>query len=394
MTTFFVVCVLIMPWVFFPMKNLTYQCRTPQGIFLNLIFMGLIAAYFRKGYSRDVAPYGYKNRYLSASVAYIFASLIFYYFIPIVIYGSFQAYMTEQAFQVILALFATYVALTSFGKSDYIKIARALCLSSVLVSLFGIFQIVGYDPMKSVFPGLGYVTTLYRSTNVMTACLDNANLVGHYLALISPLFLYFREKKYYAGWGISLVAVIMSRSHFSLVCFGFATVVYALIFLKGNEHKKMRIAILLSIFLMLLAAQLTGNAIGKYMKLDSGMGRRFECWKACFELIKKNPVIGMGLGTFKTMNVVLEGSWGMVYWPEAHNDYLQYTIELGFAGAFLLLLVIINTIRNYTFKERIGDAYFCMFLTFLLLMCGSFPVEVPTLALLGLVSFWATERLA
>jgi len=395
MTTFFMVCLLIMPWVFVSAEKNLDQFRAPQGAFLIFIFMGLIALYFKKGSNAEAAPHGYKNKYLSASVAYIYASMLFYYFIPAALNDSlFQEYMTVQVFQVAIAIFATYVALTSFVVSDYIRIAKALCLSSVLVSLFGIFQVFGYDPLKSVFPGIGYAAVQYRGQNIMTACIENANILGHYVALISPLFLYFREKKYYAGWGISLVAVIMSQSHFSLVCFGFATVVYALIFLKGNEHKKMRIAILLSIFLMLLAAQLTGNAIGKYMKLDSGMGRRFGCWAACVGLMRESPLFGLGLGTFKTVRVMLKGNWGAVIWYEAHNDYLQYLIEIGFTGVFLFLCVIIHTLRTYTFKEKIGDAYFCMFLTFLLLMCGSFPVEVPTLALLGLVSFWATERLA
>jgi O-antigen ligase len=67
---------------------------------------------------------------------------------------------------------------------------------------------------------------------------------------------------------------------------------------------------------------------------------RTAIWKDTLELIKARPLLGSGLGTFaerytRHQTVALTG-----YVDHAHNDYLEFTAELGLLGAGLLFGVL------------------------------------------------------
>ena len=48
MSTFIVLCTLIMPWIFIPIKGYPEQFRVPQGVFLDFLFIGMIIMFFIK----------------------------------------------------------------------------------------------------------------------------------------------------------------------------------------------------------------------------------------------------------------------------------------------------------------------------------------------------------
>jgi O-antigen ligase len=105
---------------------------------------------------------------------------------------------------------------------------------------------------------------------------------------------------------------------------------------------------------------------------------------------KENVIFGQGIGIFKTWNILHLG-----YWGNAHNDWLERLVELGLIGIILMVLVVINSIRKFNYKKDniVGFSYFASFVSFLVLMGGSFPFEIAPLALLGLIGFWGTEVL-
>ena len=81
-------------------------------------------------------------------------------------------------------------------------------------------------------------------------------------------------------------------------------------------------------------------------------------------------------------------------WIFAHNDYLETYCSLGGLGLFLMILVIIHAFRRFNYKEdnQIGFAYYGAFVSFLLIMIGSFPMEMPPVALNGLLIFCAMQK--
>lgn len=373
-----------MPWVFYGQKHLNEQFRVPQGIFLDLTFMGIITLGLNN-FSRNK----YKNFYLSLFIGYLFFKIFINMLLPIFMFKPAPLYMLIPSFHVFLGVSATYIAIRYFRKEDYIRFAKALCYSSVGISIFALLQYFGLSPFSASFPGLFVQEEVYRCGNRMSACLDNPNLVGMYLVLTSPFFLYFRKPLYIAGYVLVVITTILTNSHFAWFCLLFSLFVYLIIEFRKVNRIIISIIGIVSIFSLLIWKL---NLIGSWLKLGTFISYRLDCWPKAIDVLKQNPLFGLGLGYFKTLGVATQNAVGRSVWLEVHNDYLQYAVEIGLLGLGLFLLVVINAIIKHKFYEKINNAYLVMFITFLIFMIGSFPVEVPTIAFLGLLGFWAIEQ--
>lgn len=389
MTNFFIICLMILPWIFLPIKGVINQFRLPQGMFLNFIFMGMIFFYFLNG-----AKKVYRNKYLAWFIGYVLLDIFIVFFVPFGIEfevggntsRQINFWVVEPMLHFILGVFATYIVLSTFEKEDFIRVAKAVCWSATLISIWSIMQFLGVDPY-------GKMAT-YRCGNVVSACLDNPNLVGNYIALSVPFFFMFlKDKKYIIMLILALGGVYVSKSHFSLGLVSLGILLYVLLKFR---NKKVLIG-------TIIVAMILGGLILKfdYLKLNNGISGRLTCWKYAVEKVKTNPLFGQSLGIWKTYEFK---TWDnpknignmeapLTIWFSTHNDWLQYIIEIGIVGIFLLILVIINSIRNYSFKHEFGLCYLVSFIIFLVMMIGSFPLEVPALGLLGLIAFWGVETL-
>jgi O-antigen ligase len=118
---------------------------------------------------------------------------------------------------------------------------------------------------------------------------------------------------------------------------------------------------------------------------------RLQVWKLAWVKFLHNPVFGQGLGVVKTWEIVIRDTKCLVL----HNDWYEKMVEIGVVGLVLMALVVINSIRRFKIDstDRLKSAYLVSFISFLVLMLGSFPIEIAPLALLGLAGFWAVETL-
>ena len=76
----------------------------------------------------------------------------------------------------------------------------------------------------------------------------------------------------------------------------------------------------------------------------ANIGARREIWITSWNVVKKHPLAGVGLGHFKWHYLEAQGAalrahpwmkWQFTYW--AHSEYLQWLAELGMIGAAVLL---------------------------------------------------------
>jgi len=96
--------------------------------------------------------------------------------------------------------------------------------------------------------------------------------------------------------------------------------------------------------------------------------QRFEYWKTSFNLIKKNPLIGVGTGD---INSAFEKEYALEKSPldkehrlKSHNQYLSITVTFGLIGLLIFLFALIYPLcvnRNYK------DYYLVTFLIFILI---------------------------
>ncbi|MFC1576757.1 O-antigen ligase family protein [Candidatus Omnitrophota bacterium] len=378
MGKFVLVCLLVIPWIICPLENITDAFRSPKEMFFDMMCLGMIILALKDG-----IPSKYRNKFLALLAAWVGITVFFNWHAKIVL--SFKGNVIVNFWTLtftlhfFLGLAATIIAIASLRKADFERIAKALCLSSVIVTLWGTMQTLGFDP-------LGKLVVRYCSGagDRFYACMDNPNIVGNYLALCLPFFLCFLDKwKFRAGGIIVLLGLLLTKAFGAMVCGIFGIWLFLLLSYRGN--KKIRNALCVAMVGMVVIA---GSVLA--MKLDSGLSNRLPVWKMTMEHLRDNPLYGQGLGIFQTWNIDYPAG---TRWLTAHNDWLERTCEIGVLGIILFLLVIVNSFRNfdYSVKNRFGIAYCASFCVFLLLMGGSFVMETAETALLGLVGFWAME---
>ena len=182
------------------------------------------------------------------------------------------------------------------------------------------------------------------------------------------------------------MGVILSKSTLGIIVLFIS---FMLIFLFLQKKSKLHWAGML-IVLILFCGFLFNNP--KLLKISSGFDNRLSIWQQTMNKIKINPLFGLGLGIYKTFKFNPGKTKAISL--EAHNDWLERTVEFGVVGLFLMTLVVINSLRNFNYRQegKMPKAYLISFVSFLLLMSGSFVMEIAPTALLGMVDFWAVEK--
>jgi O-antigen ligase len=96
-------------------------------------------------------------------------------------------------------------------------------------------------------------------------------------------------------------------------------------------------------------------------KSNTSSGTRLEMWKASYEIIKENPMIGVGKGNYKehVQALVNQGKVDKIVarFDHPHNEYIANFLELGIVGLLALILVLLSPIRYFlnTIKHNAFD---------------------------------------
>lgn len=113
---------------------------------------------------------------------------------------------------------------------------------------------------------------------------------------------------------------------------------------------------------------------------DGQFGERFKVWaKALFEVLKTNPVFGMGLGAFsKWAPETLQGNNTAIGWHWAHNEYLQWFFETGFLGTVPLILFLRSKLDSFLRFSKDGalQILFACFISIAIISFIQFPFHV------------------
>ena len=121
---------------------------------------------------------------------------------------------------------------------------------------------------------------------------------------------------------------------------------------------------------------------------------RIAKWRNSFEIVKKNPLLGIGLGSFDAVyplyhNRVFEdeGYEGGFFHGGLHNDIYQYLVELGFIGLliYILLLFLVFRMLFEIFKTELSIFEYLFYLSALIGLVGlltdsffNYPLRFPS----------------
>ncbi len=371
MTNIIILAILLIPFAILPFASIPEPTRLIKEALFDFTMLGIIVLALHQG-----LRFEYKNKYLAGLSAWGFFQFGFNWWYPLIRGYGYNAGTITESIHFILAIVATILACSYFERVCFIRIAKAIVISSTAIAVFGICQGIGLDPMKSI------ATYVSKETRHIAATLDHPNLFGNYMALCIPFCLYLRGIRYKICLAVLVMALLFSQSSISMLAAALGISVFLLL---KYRNKIAWISIFISNILFIIFCIYTPS----FNKLNTGFTGRFEAWKVFIDRAV-NPLFGNGFGVAKSFGVKLADN----YWTTPHNDYINIWLSLGFVGVLLFLLVIINTFRNFNYNKNntLGFAYLASLITFLILMLGSFPMESAPIALIGLVSWWALEK--
>ncbi len=233
-----------------------------------------------------------------------------------------------------------------------------------------------------------------------------------FLAFLATLFLSTRA--FYLG--MALIAISMS--------------VYLTYFYKKTKNKQF-ITSLIALMVVLVSSVLLFVVIQKatypkkelekrslterlssITKKETSSNLRLTAWKRSLNMIKENPLLGIGIGNWKIkiLDQEQKTSANYTYMYKNHNDFLETTAEIGIIGglAFLAIFVfmflhLLTLLRKTLDEERIKFAFIAGIglLTYAVDAFFNFPQDRPEIqALFALFvgiaiasTLWSDEEL-
>jgi len=249
------------------------------------------------------------------------------------------------------------------------KAVFAFLSSAFILVLDGIFQkIVGFDcfwsrPLVDVGRGLTGITGTFQHYNSFGSFLGVSMLLSMSLYLKTDL----NKSLKWLVTGFFLLAGLCfywTFSRGSWVSFFIGILLMLII------SRRFKVAILFfAIFLLGLFFVPEAKDRFLFIFQTGGDQGRFALWKAAWHMVKENPYLGKGLGTYMKILPHYAPELGLQY---THNSYLQILAETGIFSlmSFLCFIIILlyqsakKLFKNSDDSLLLG--FFCMFFSFLI----------------------------
>lgn len=246
------------------------------------------------------------------------------------------------------------------SKEDFAKIIYGLVIGASFVSIWGIFQIFGFSyllPHQRTDPSF----LSYLATGRAFGPFESPNYLGMYLAPITSLtigywlksktlnpkfetnskFQILNYKQIFLLFSIiiSLLALLFTKSLGAWFGFGVAATFLIWYFIPKDKR--------VYFWLIISALFITGILLAERFGVDrirSSFANRVEVWQVSWYLIKKHPILGIGLGMFPKIYTQAISfvhfppiNWGQMH---PHNIFLAFWLNTGILGLISFLWIL------------------------------------------------------
>ncbi len=149
--------------------------------------------------------------------------------------------------------------------------------------------------------------------------------------LFSLIFYFFAALLLFAG-------ILLSRSRMGMLSMALATLLAGFLWLRRSAFTSRRLPILLLLAAAILLSLWLGLSplLARFSSLDADFSSRLSVWKDSLVLIRSHPLLGTGLGSFADSFTRVQTTHLGRTVDHAHNDYLEFAVEMGLPGALLL----------------------------------------------------------
>ncbi len=288
----------------------------------------------------------------------IWGEKYFYLIIVIGLLGIFLAQDKINALGILKGWFLVpmifyWLLLNNCQKSDLKKLFYPLYLSLMILSLWGIAQKLGIVTVMFYQNGdPTFAQYLYHPIRAFGP-FESPNFLAMYLVPI-VFISWGLLKKYFdknillkIGFILPVLALISTNSKGGLLAFVAGLSIYLLNFFSQKIQDK-KIKRLVFITSIVAVCFILGLTVFHNFNTDTGEIRR-EIYKYSWQMIKANPILGVGLGDFtnELQKFNLSKSFiqfGLPYALHPHNLFFSLWLNLGFAGLLLFFWIVKNSI--------------------------------------------------
>lgn len=305
-----------------------------------------------------------------------------------------------------LVVFISVILLLSLLKRNNFTFSTI----SLIISFYLIYEsLYSLRPLYYFILNNGFNFSIITSLDVdaLKGLLGNRNITTASIVIKIPFLIYliYRSKLpfkvFYSFLAfLPFLVLFLINSRAALLSFIFIIVLSLLSIIFFHRNKLSIVFILLPLissfyFSSLLIPDSSANATSKLASINisnESSSYRFFLWENAFDFIASNPFIGCGIGNWKVESAVYWNSFGKQYLVpyHAHNDFLEFSTELGIIGGLtyllLFILLLYSAFRNY-FKT-IDFKFLILFLSFSALFVDSllnFPFERPFIQVIFIV---------
>ncbi len=284
------------------------------------------------------------------------------------------------------------------------KIAQNLVISSLPISLFGLFQIL-FNRSDLHLPRLfsSYIIPLGKSPDGRILSLfGHFNELGIFLVMILPLSVYLIMKRddkikwlnvlaltlglvvlFFSGsrnaWMVATIGIII-LCIFYRFWFGLGTILTTVFTLISALWLPFAVSLR-----VLFPPSLIDRLLSTFDPQRNDFfstASRWNAWQIAIDLIGQSPILGWGLRNFpvvaRSQNQELFGL------PHTHNLYLSIGVGAGLPGLALFLLAIFLTIKNAKEKSSLRFILQLNIILFLISSILDITLYEPRISLL----FW------
>jgi O-antigen ligase len=201
----------------------------------------------------------------------------------------------------------------------------------------------------------------------------NPNDLGFLLAIALPMAWYFgvQEPRWWMRWANRLylpagvMAIILTGSRGALIS---AIVGCGLIlpWTLPRVPRRTRIVVVALLFISAIVVlrhapetSIERLATTRSEVMEGTLNKRKEIWAAALGIVPRNPMLGVGTGTFKQAVLPVLG-----FEKTAHNSFLEILVEAGIVGLVLFLLMLFAAFyRALTAPRRVRPLLLTVFFT-------------------------------
>lgn len=303
-------------------------------------------------------------------------------FIPILLFVSWSAISlfwvinTQKATSIVVQ-FTSYLLVFILGlfffenKKNIYLFAKFISISLFLVALLGLAQ--------NYFSNSSLIMDLYFQTGSMGSTFGNRNMAVQFVIITIPflfslfilsdktlqiytysfiiftVFLYLINSAARQGY-VAIIIIIISLSLFFILD-NLKNKGSSIFMQISSLRIKVYIVLIIGVLLMLVtnfSPRDSDNKLDRFISISEASGNaRIPVWINTLEIIKDNPIIGVGAGQWNeyyrlyyNKAVFDKHSGEKVRFNDAHNDYLETFANYGLIGFSILMWIVFLTGRS------------------------------------------------